>query len=73
MIQQLPSKCEVLNSHPSITKKGKGDHTQQTHVELIVLLVSWDSVLNLLNVYSSAFQMSLELKHGKPIHVGELI
>jgi hypothetical protein len=43
---------------------GNGDHTEKTHVGLepTVLSVSCDSVINLLNVYSSALQTVLRIK-----------
>jgi hypothetical protein len=43
---------------------GNGDHTEQTQVglESAVELVWWDSVLNLSDIYSSAFQSVLRIK-----------
>jgi hypothetical protein len=55
--EDLPKKCESLESNPSTTKKMvNGGHTEQTHVTLepTVVPVWWDSVLNLSNIYSSA-------------------
>jgi hypothetical protein len=59
-----------------MTKKmGNGDHTVQTHVglESAVEPLWWDSVLNLSNVYSSAFQTAIKIKYEIPFGVGEFI
>jgi hypothetical protein len=56
MVENLPSKSEAMDSKPSTTKSGDwwpySADTCGTGTNSAA--VSWDSVVNLLNVYSSA-------------------
>jgi hypothetical protein len=63
-IQHLPSKCEDLDSNPSTTKNEERwpYRAEKVGLEPTMLSVSWDSVLNILNVYSSTFQTVLRIK-----------
>jgi hypothetical protein len=57
---------EALDSNPTTTKEriGNGEDTEQAHVGLepAVESLSWESVVNLLNIYSSALQTVLRIK-----------